>query len=33
MQEGSILEEEYNFGELRIGKRYKRKNTRVGREE
>ena len=33
MQEGSIPEEEYDFGELCEGRRYKRKNTRDGREE
>jgi hypothetical protein len=30
MQEGSIPEEEYEFGELHGGRRYKRKKTGVG---
>jgi len=33
MQEGSILEEEYDFGELHGGRRYKRQKTGAGREE
>jgi hypothetical protein len=33
MQEGSIPEEEYDFGELHGGRRYKRQKTGVGREE
>jgi hypothetical protein len=33
MQEGSIPEEEYEFGELHRGRRYKRKKTGDGREE
>jgi hypothetical protein len=33
MQQGSTLEEDYEFGELRGGRRYKRKNTGAGREE
>ena len=33
MQEGSTLEEDYEFEELQEGRRYKRKKTGVGREE
>jgi hypothetical protein len=33
MQEGNIPEEEYDFGELRGGRRYKRKKIGAGREE
>jgi hypothetical protein len=33
MQEGSVPEEEYDFGELCEGRRYKRKNIGAGREE
>jgi hypothetical protein len=33
MQEGSIPKEEYDFGELHGGRRYKRKNIGPGREE
>ena len=33
MQEGNILEEEYEFGELRGGRRYKRKKIGAERED
>jgi hypothetical protein len=33
MQEGNTLEEDYEFGDLREGRRYKRKKNRVGRED
>jgi hypothetical protein len=33
MQEGSTPEEDYEFGELCGGRRYKRKKNGVGREE
>ena len=33
MQEGNILEEEYDFGKLHRRRRYKRKKTGDGREE
>jgi hypothetical protein len=33
MQEGSTLEVDYEFGELRQGRRYKRKNVGAGRED
>jgi hypothetical protein len=33
MQDDSTPEEDYEFVELRGGKKYKRRKTRVGREE
>jgi hypothetical protein len=33
MQDGSTPEEDYEFGKLHGGRRYKRKNIGVGRED